>query len=181
MINESSSQYAFALLSLAEEEGNVAAYQTALRDVGAALSANPDFLEFLSSYALPREKKASVLDQTFGATGLKSLVPFLKVLSDHHLFPRFAKILEAFDVLADEALGVKEGIVYSTSPLPARDIALLETAFSQRLQSKVSLRNRVDAALLGGVKVAVDGKIFDGSLQGKLEALQNALAKEGES
>jgi len=47
----------------------------------------------------------------------------------------------------------------------------LETHFGSKLQPHVE----VDAALIGGVKVAVGDRILDASVRGKLDAMATAL------
>lgn len=47
----------------------------------------------------------------------------------------------------------------------------LETHFSSKLQPRVV----VDAALIGGIKVAVGDQVLDASVRGKLEAMATAL------
>jgi F-type H+-transporting ATPase subunit delta len=172
--------YAGALFSLAQGEAKIVAYQSALKEIGAVMVSYPDLSAFLASYAISKENKFELIDKLWGDGDLKSLAPFLKVLSDHHLISRFQEIEFAFDSLADAALGIKEGLVYSTSPLSEDDLLLVETALSQRLGGRISLKNRIDLSLLGGIKVAIAGKVFDGSLQAKLEALQGVLMKEGD-
>ncbi len=173
--------YGGVLFSLAQEEGKIVSYQAALKDVGATLLSQPELSAFLWSYAIPKENKYALIDRLWGSSGLKSLGPFLKVLSDHHLLSSFQEIESAFDALANEAQGIQEGLVYSASPLSGDDLLLVEAALSEKIGGRVSLKNRIDPPLLGGLKVAIDGKVFDGSLQAKLEALQSVLMKEGDS
>lgn len=171
--------YASALFSLAKEEGKLPAYLAEMRDVLNTLKDNPDFVAFCASYRIPNENAYSLLETVFGSLKCKSIVPFLKLAVTKHLFSHIEDICEAFFSLCNEELGIKEGIVYSTSLLSQKEISEIEKALEKRLSSKVSLRNRVDANLLGGVKVAIDGKIFDGSLQAKVEGLRKKLLKGG--
>jgi ribosomal 50S subunit-associated protein YjgA (DUF615 family) len=43
----------------------------------------------------------------------------------------------------------------------------------------LELENRTEPSLLGGVKVAIDGKVYDGTLNTKLEALRSRLLAQG--
>jgi F-type H+-transporting ATPase subunit delta len=173
-------RYAAALFSLAQDEKKVAEYQTALKEVSALFKANPDLLPFLSSYAIEKQDLYDLIDKIWGKVSLKSLAPFLKVLVNEHVIGHFADIVFAYNSLANEALGIKEGIVYSTELLTEDAVHSIEKALSETLGSKVALENRVDPGLLGGVKVAVDGKVFDGSLENKVELLRQKLLKQQE-
>ena len=50
---------------------------------------------------------------------------------------------------------------------------------SAALGSPVTLRERVDAGILGGIRIKVAGRVLDGSLSGQLASLRNALATAG--
>ena len=39
----------------------------------------------------------------------------------------------------------------------------------------VNVKNRIDSEVLGGIKLAVMGKQFDGTLRARLEAIENGL------
>ena len=41
----------------------------------------------------------------------------------------------------------------------------------------VSLENHVDPSLIGGVKVFIDDKVYDGTILGKIERLRSTLLK----
>jgi F0F1-type ATP synthase delta subunit len=45
----------------------------------------------------------------------------------------------------------------------------------------VELKNVIEPGLIGGVKVALDGKVYDGSLRNRLMGLENTLMKSGGS
>lgn len=173
-------KYAEALFSLAKEEGKVKAYQEALKKVGGVFLANPSFESFLASYTVPEEASFKALEEEWGEIPLKSLVSFLKLLVDKHLIDHFEQIERAFDVLADEAQGIEEGIAFSAEKLTEQQLHDLEKAIGEALGKKVALENAVQPSLLGGVRVNVGGKVYDGSLETKLESLrQQLLANSG--
>lgn len=174
--NESADhRVASALLSLAEEEGKIPAYIDALKGVADDFKAEPDFPAVLSSYQIPIVSLQNIVEKVYGDIPLKHLVPFLKFLIGKRLIVRFDSILEQFVTLADEKLGIKEGIVYSVKPLSEKEIGKLEKLFSDKLQKEVRLSNRTEPSLLGGIRVFLDGKAYDGSLSAKIENLREKL------
>ena len=135
-----------------------------------------DFRHALSSPNLSPQEKEKLLDETFGkVVKTPHLISFLKVIISHHRLKKLPSIAEAYASLLHADLGVKEGIVYSAIPLKEEEVASLNKAFQKKLGARVSLNNIVDPRLLGGVKVAVDGKIFDASLQAKITDLHRKL------
>ena len=58
-------------------------------------------------------------------------------------------------------------------------LSSIEKALQKRVGGKVELKNEVDHTLLGGVKVSLEGKVYDGTLRGKLNELQRQLQQGG--
>ena len=99
----------------------------------------------------------------------------MKVLIDHHRIDRFLDVEQAFASLVNENLGVDEGVLYSAKRLSESEQNRIEQALSQRLSKKISLTQVVDPNLLGGVKVALGGKVYDGTLRNRLDDLRKQL------
>lgn len=170
------SNYASALYGLIEK-GKSEEYLAALQGFCDLLEQNPDVKSALSSYSLSESDKTRLLEICFKGNSLPHLLEFAKVVLAHHRIKHIKGITEAFAMLVHEQFGVKEGVAYSALPLQKKEIADLEDAFTKKLGVKVVLKNRVDENLLGGVKVALDGKVYDGSLRSRLLELHRKLKK----
>ena len=53
--------------------------------------------------------------------------------------------------------------------------AAMASAMGRRLGKQVLLKNEVDPDLVGGVRVFVDNRMIDNSVQGRLDGLQRKL------
>jgi F-type H+-transporting ATPase subunit delta len=179
MISAAVEKHAEALFELAQEEKAVADYETALQSVLLSLRKEPSLAGCLASYAVPKEENYRLIDAIYGKIPLKSLTGFLKVLVDHHLMDHFEDVELAYRHLANVELGIKEGLVYSATPLTREELDLLTKTLEEKLQAKVALEARSEPSLLGGVKVAIDGKVYDGTLLAKVEALRARLLAQG--
>ena len=179
MKNERYANYADALYQFARDEGKISAYREAMKLVVSTFADNPSFGTFLASYAVPQERQFALLEEVFASLDTPELVPFLKLVTARHLIPHLSDIADCFIQECNEALGIREGIVYSTALLSKDDLAKIQSALEERLGVKVYLHNQADTNLIGGVKVAIDGKVFDGSIQARWEALRNQLLKGG--
>jgi len=172
-------KHAEALFSLASEEGKIQDYETALQKVLGDFEREPLLESCLSSYALDRVEIYKIIDELYGAVPLKSFTPFLKVVANHHLMDHFERIEAAFRRLSNNALGIQEGFVFSALPLTEGQLELVQKTFEEKLGCHVLLTSRIDPALLGGIKVNIDGKIYDGTLANKLEGLRLRLLAQG--
>lgn len=176
MTNELCQNYASALYDLlqkAERERALEAFSCVLDN----LSHEEEFSKLLRSYSVSPEEKRRVLDAVYGKrfADIPHFVTFLKVVSDHHRIKELPDIYIAFRSRVHEDLGVKEGLAYSAVSLDDQQLEAVAKAIEMKIGCKVSLTNIVDHNLLGGVKVAIDGKVFDGSLSSKLEGLHRKL------
>lgn len=176
--NEASS-FASALDDLAMTEGKRAEYQTALREIRHLFLVSPELVNTLESYAIPKERLYSLCDSLWGKSGLKSLSPFMKTLVKNHAISYFDEIEKAFSSLVNESLGIEEGLLYSAKSLSPAEHQAIEEAVGKALKKKVSLVERLEPSLIGGIKVAVAGKVYDGSLERKLAELRRSLLVGG--
>jgi F-type H+-transporting ATPase subunit delta len=158
-------------------------YEKGLSDFGALMDNDAELKAVLSSYSVPKERLFSLVDELTSKSKLTHLAPFLKVLIDKHLIDHFNDILQAFLDLSYTSRGVKAGIVYSVSPLSKEEMVSLEESLSKKIGFEAKLEIRVERSLLGGIKVYLDGKVYDGSLENQLEILRNRLleANRGKS
>ena len=149
----------------------------ALSSVCKDLAREPSFAALLGSYNLTGAEKRGVLDDVYGAKfqEIPHFLSFLKVIVDHHRIKELPGINACYRTLVHADLGVKEGIAYSAIRLSEEELRAIEEAIGQRIGCKVSLTNVADHKLLGGVKVAIDGKVFDGTLASKLKNMHGKL------
>lgn len=173
-MDELSSNYATALFSLVGKE-EAPRYLPKLEEFASLLHENDLLNRALCSYSLGKKEKEGLLESALGKERLPHLLDFLKVVLSHHRMRHLDAIIASYRSLVNESIGVKEGICYTPFPLEKAKLQQIEKAFEKRLNSKVHLINRVDENILGGVKVALDGKVYDGSLRSRLQELGKNL------
>ncbi len=170
-------RYASALLSLAKDENNVLAYKMAMNELSVYFLDNEDIGEYLKSYFVNESEKNTLIDVLVKDFKLKSLSSFLKLLVKKHRFNQFKYIAKEFNSLANEELNIHSGIVYSTIPLTDKEMQQITLSISKREKRQVELINKIDKRLIGGVKIVVDDRVYDGSIKCKLEAMKNNLSE----
>ncbi len=173
------SSYASALYSLLDEKEREQ-YLSTLKGIKEDFEREKELFSLLCSYAVNQKEKEKILQKVYGNIPLKHLLPFLNLLCKKHRIIHFCEIFDAYSSLCNEERNIKEGIAYSAVALSKDQLSQIEAALSKRVQGKVQLKNILDPSLLGGVKVALDGKVYDGSLRGKLAELKKQL-KGGEA
>ncbi|MBI0578114.1 F0F1 ATP synthase subunit delta [Neobacillus cucumis] len=168
-------RYASALFQIAKEQQILSAVEEDLRIVKEVIQTNKDLKAVLSSLKLSKENKKAILKQAFANIN-GFVVNTLMILMDRHREGEIVEVVNQFIELAYEASGVAEAEVSSVRPLSDAEREAISATFAAKV-GKQSLRieNIVDSELLGGVKVRIGNRIYDGSLRGKLDRLQRKL------
>lgn len=168
-------RYAHALFQIASEKQMLDQVVQELRVVKEVVSSTPELTAFLKSPKLPNVKKKEVLKQAFGSVNAYVLNTLMILVERHHE-GRIAEVADQFIALANDAKGIAEAKVYTVQPLSAEQGEAISSVFAPQVgKTALQIENIVDSNLLGGVKLRIGNRIFDGSLRGKLDRLERKL------
>ncbi|MBS4190091.1 F0F1 ATP synthase subunit delta [Bacillus sp. FJAT-49705] len=168
-------RYALALFQLAQEHQLLNQMEEELRVVKDVVNQNSDLKAVLKSPKLSIAKKKEILTGAFESVSTYVLNT-LMILIDRHREDHISDVADYFISLANDERGIAEAKVYSIRPLTEAESEALSASFAAKVGKK-SLRvdNIVDSNLLGGIKLRIGNRIFDGSLRGKLDRLERQL------
>jgi F-type H+-transporting ATPase subunit delta len=168
-------RYALALFQIAREQRLLEKVEEELRVVKEVLYLNEDLKSVLKSPKLSKEKKKQILKTSFSSLD-KYVFNTLMLLIDRHRQDEIIPVAEEFIELANQERGVEVADVYSIRPLSDEERAGLSSSFAEKVGKKsLLIENIVDSNLLGGIKIRIGNRIFDGSLRGKLDRLERKL------
>ena len=171
------SRYANALLSIAIDENKVDYYRIEIKTLRKAFLENEQIIHLLSSAFLEFSDKEKVIDNIY--EGNDNIKNFIKIIVRNRRSNYIIKIFNEFIKKCNETLNIKDGIIYSVRKLSEDEIESIQNGIKDRLGCDVDLENVIDEKLIGGVKVLVEDKIFDGSIKNKIERLKESLIKGG--
>ena len=166
--------YATALFTLAAEQGNVNLYAIALRTAAEASSAA--YLDVLSSPAVPLTERLAMIDEAFGSLP-QHVVSCLKLLCEHGHIRSLAACAEEFERLSREAANRTVAAVTSAAPLTDEQKTALCRRLEQVIGKGIDPVYTVDASLIGGVVVEVEGKTYDGSVKHRLHDVKDVMIR----
>ncbi|MCM3586878.1 F0F1 ATP synthase subunit delta [Mesobacillus maritimus] len=168
-------RYALALFQVASEQNLLDTVEGELRVVKEVFQNNTGLTPVLASPNITLEKKKELLNQAF-ASASPYVLNTLMLLVDRHRTALITEVADQFIELVNEAKGLAEAKVYSVQPLTDEQKEALSLAFAPKVGKKaLILENITDSNLLGGIKLRVGNRIFDGSLRGKLDRLERKL------
>ena len=174
-MKEISKQYAEAIFALACENGQEDAVMTALDSVREVFSQNPAYVELLSSPAIPLTERCAVIEQTFSQTLPEHVTSLLGLMCEKGRIGGFAECVEEYARLLDVRRSVVEARVISALPLSADQKAALKQKLENKCGGSVELLCEVDAGIMGGLIVEMQGTVIDGSLRQRLRDVKDVM------
>jgi F-type H+-transporting ATPase subunit delta len=169
-------RYATALYDLAAEQRQL---DTVL-DEGAALARLIDesapLRTVLADRRLDIKVSSAAVLAVLEAQGFGQLLRnFVGVVAENCRLPVLRRVLSALDALAIARRGEVVAEVVSVDPLTSEQRAQLQVRLAEAGYSRITIRERVDSSLLGGLVVRVGAKLYDASLKTRLFRLHYAM------
>ena len=166
-------RYVEALFQLSLERGILEVIEADVRRLAGELS-DPDVAAFLADASVSDEEKVSRLEKLLVDLN-EVLADFVRLLFEKRRGDVLTETGDAFRLRLLEHRGATEGRVESARPLEPAQMDDLAAAIGRELGKEVYLKNDVDPGLVGGVRVFVDNRMIDNSVQGRLDGLNRKL------
>jgi F-type H+-transporting ATPase subunit delta len=170
--------YAEAAYQLAKSGNSLAAWSDALERL-AAIAARPEMEECIGNPRLSPEQLAQLCLDVVASkekTGLSAEQQnFVRVLADNDRLIVMPEISALFNELKHGHEGVKDAEIASAFALDDATLKNLVADLERKFGCKIQATVKVDAELIGGVRIAVGDEVIDASVRGKLAAMATAL------
>ena len=148
-----------------------------LHEIARLLAESADLRRVWENPAVPAEQKRNLLDAIVQREGIDRQVRNLvAVLIDHRRVQFLSRIVEQLEKELDARLGFAEAQITSARELGDTEKRALETQVEKTTGKKVRARYALDPSLLGGAVIRVGSTIYDGSVKGQLERIQEAIS-----
>lgn len=172
--------YARALADVVTKPGSATNAQTVLAELTAfekLLVESAELRIALESPAIPPARKRAVIERLAKALPISQVVErFLFVLMDHRRAALLHEILEAFESVVDERVGIARADVASARPLTEPQQQQIVAGIVRLTGKQARARFSVREDLIGGVVARIGSTVYDGSVRGRLDALGRRLA-----
>ena len=169
--------YGEALYTLALEEQLTGKLLEELTVLSQSFRENPDFIRLLSSPNLPKQERCQILDDSFRGKVHAYLLNFLKILTEKGYMRYFSDCCDAYTSHYDQDNGILRVTAVTAVALSPEQEAKLTQKLSRTTGKTVALRNRIDPAVLGGIRLDYDGQRLDDTVSHRLDAIRNVLNK----
>ena len=175
-------RYAHALADVVTASGSSLRAEDAvaqLRAFEAALRSSVELQNALITPAVPANRKRAVIGKIAGILQLSQIARnFLFVLVDHRRITSLTQIIQTFELVLDERLGLARAEVSSATGLTEEQQTGLRTKLEQITGKRLHAKYAVDGALIGGVVARIGSTVYDGSVLGQLNTLRRRMRAE---
>ena len=167
--------YGQSLYDLAAEENltdDILGEMVSVREI---FKENPDYITLLSEPSVPRKERLQLVDEAFDGSLQPYLMNFIKILIEKGLLREFSACQKRFRKSYNEAHGIAEAVVTTAVALDEAQLSALKEKLEKLSGKKILLQQKTDVSVLGGVRVDLEGQLFDGTVKGRLSELRRRV------
>lgn len=170
--------YAKALFALARERKQIDVIAGELARVVELVVGDAALAQFFAQPGVSSGVKRTVAEEIAQRLGVSKLTrDFLALVADRGRGDQLPDIAETYRDLVDADAGRVRARVRSAIGLTEQERAALASRLGAAVGKTVTIEERVDRSLLGGVVAEVGGLVADGSLDGQLARIKERLER----
>lgn len=166
--------YARALIGAAKNQGDGVA-ETIVSQLNMIvddyLRQSPQLSAALASPRVKENEKVRLLERIFGDEVHPTLLTFLKVMASRNRLAYIHAVRDAADDIFDDMMGRVVASVRTAVPLDDQTRSQIVERLGSVMNAQIKLRESVDPELIGGMVIRVGDKVFDSSVQNRLNKM----------
>ena len=167
--------YGQSLYDLAAEENLTDKILGEMEVVKEIFKENPDYIMLLSEPSVPKKERLQLVDKDFENTLQPYHMNFIKILIEKGLLREYSACQKRFRKSYNEANGIADALVTTAVALDETQLSQLKEKLEKISGKKILLVQKTDPSVLGGVRVDLEGQLFDGTVKGRLSELRRRV------
>lgn len=175
MAQLAAARYANALFELALEANKIDAFDEEVKFVAATCDGDKEFFAVLNHPQISGDEKMKVLESAFKGKISDEIIGLFSVVFKKNREAELIDILQKFIEKVEEHKGIVTAKVSSAKPLSEKQITDIKEKLSQNLNKQVFIEAVVEPSLIGGVCIAVDGHVIDGTIKSQIAEMKKQL------
>ena len=169
--------YGGSLYELAAEENLAETIMGEMEEVEKIFKENPDYLRLLGEPSIPKAERVSLLDKAFGGQIELYLMNFLKLLCENGTLGEFGGCRREMIRRYNEDNNIAEAVVTSAVPHSGEQTEALKRKLESLSHKTIILTQKTDSRVMGGLKVELEGRELDGTVEGRLTGLRKKVSE----
>ena len=167
--------YAMALYNLTQQTGETEQILAELSLVSETFQMNQKYFMLLKNPRLGKSEKKGLVKELFQEQISGTLMNFLMVLFDKRRISDFPGIAKRYREMVYEGKQMAEGLIVTAVPLEEEQMKRAEEETAKLMRKDIRLKNKVDPAIIGGMKIYVDDQVIDASVRNRLKSLWDSF------
>jgi len=164
-------RYAKAILSMADSIGVANEINNDMVLIASTIKGNSELNTFIQSPTISVDVKENALLEVFAnVNGVTK--GFFHLLFENKRFEILEAIAVAYSELFDEANGLEVAVVTTAIPMDAGLEAKVLAKIESLSDKKVTIKNVVDPAIIGGFVLRIGDKQYNASIANRLQVLK---------
>lgn len=176
-MTELAREYGEALYELAGDEGIRPQLYQELDTLVVCFKEQHDFIRLLGSRNIDCTERIKIVDETFGEKAHPYIVNFMKLLIERGRIEAFEDCAKWFHQRYNDDFGIVEARVTTAVELSEEALNALMMKLEAVSGKKVRIIRNIDPTLIGGVRVEMNGRRIDNTIQSRLDKLKRSLMK----
>lgn len=173
--NNSATQYANAILQIAEERNTVEAVFQGLEQICLVMEQEPEFSVVMKHPSISGPEKKSLLEKAFKGHTDELCLSLLEMLCERHRLHLLPLVRNQFRELLNRKKNIASGVLTCAENLDAKAVTDVKKKLEKGLGKTLELDVKVDKSLIGGFVLRVGDQVIDGSLRGRLQTIEKNL------
>ncbi|WP_227937043.1 F0F1 ATP synthase subunit delta [Alkalihalobacillus deserti] len=169
-------RYAYALFQLAQEKNDLKKVNEELQAVKSVVESTPEFVSLISHPKVTNQQKQQFIQENLGEVLSEMTLNTILLLVERKRIDSLVPMINKFKELAYEAQDVAEAQVYSPKPLSEKEQEHIAKIFAKKAKkSRLEVTNIVESELIGGIKIRIGDRIYDGTVRAQLDQIKRQL------
>lgn len=173
--------YAQALLELAQEQGQVDAVAEEVQQLLPVIAEGGELHRLLTNPAIGDSERGEIVKRVFAGKVSPLLYKMLRVLGDKRRLASLPEFAAGYLLAVAEKRGQIEVQAFVATELDAAAAKQVADQIGQALGKTVSLTQKVDPSLIGGLKIKIGDRLIDASVASQLRNMKNKMIAAGRS
>jgi F-type H+-transporting ATPase subunit delta len=176
IISEASERYSSALFELARDAGSLDGVSAALDQFIAMLESSADLERLVSNPVFTADEQVGAINAVLAKAGIDGLAAnFIKLVATKRRLFAIRGMVAGFRARLAAHKGITFAEVTVPAPLSDKNRAAVLEALQAKTGQTISLSEKVDPSIIGGLVVKMGSRMIDASLKTKLNAIKLAM------
>lgn len=168
--------YGNSLYSLAKDEGVETEILVQLNAVGEGFNENPALFSVLDAPQVSAGEKLDLIDSVFKGCH-PYVVNTLKLLTESRRASAVGYMAKQYKAAYNKDKGISEVTAITAVPLSDENEQKLISRLKKLLGGEISLTNKIDPSILGGLVIRTDSLQIDGGVKSRLDEIKKEIVR----